>query len=131
MSEIIPEISKIGWNFDNSYARLPEMMLSRLAPVSVQVPKLIIAKVLRNTVTGGASDGFATTAEAKCYFDHYNGNDNMWAYDNYLYRIDNAGGATVISKAALTSFDADGFTITKSKSGSPTGNIAVMYTCIG
>ena len=42
MGEIISEISKIGWHFDNSYARLPEMMLSRLAPVPVQMPKLII-----------------------------------------------------------------------------------------
>ena len=42
MSETILEISKIGWRFDNSYARLPKMMLSRLAPVPVQMPKLII-----------------------------------------------------------------------------------------
>ena len=42
MGEIISEISKIGWQFDNTYARLPEMMLSRLAPVPVQMPKLII-----------------------------------------------------------------------------------------
>ena len=42
MSEIISEISKIGWRFDNSYARLPDIMLSRLSPISVQIPKLII-----------------------------------------------------------------------------------------
>ena len=42
MGETILEISKIGWRFDNSYARLPKMMLSRLAPVPVQMPKLII-----------------------------------------------------------------------------------------
>ena len=42
MSEIVSEISKIGWRFDNSYARLPEMMLSRIAPVPVKAPKLII-----------------------------------------------------------------------------------------
>ena len=42
MSETILEISKIGWRFDNSYARLPRMMLSQLAPVPVQMPKLII-----------------------------------------------------------------------------------------
>ena len=34
--------SKIGWNFDNSYARLPEIMLSKISPVPVQKPKLII-----------------------------------------------------------------------------------------
>ena len=42
MEEKISEISKIGWRFDNSYARLPEMMLSRLAPVPVRIPELII-----------------------------------------------------------------------------------------
>ncbi len=42
MNKTISGISKIGWNFDNSYARLPEMMLSRLSPEPVQMPKLII-----------------------------------------------------------------------------------------
>ena len=42
MNKIVSEISKIGWHFDNSYARLPETMLSRLAPIPVQKPKLII-----------------------------------------------------------------------------------------
>jgi uncharacterized protein YdiU (UPF0061 family) len=42
MSEIISEISKIGWRFDNSYTRLPDIMLSRLSPTSVQIPKLAI-----------------------------------------------------------------------------------------
>ena len=42
MNEINSQISKIGWRFDNSYARLPEIMLSRLAPVPVRIPKLII-----------------------------------------------------------------------------------------
>ena len=36
------EISKIGWCFDNSYARLPEITLSRIAPVPVKIPKLIV-----------------------------------------------------------------------------------------
>ena len=35
-------ISKIGWYFHNTYARLPQMMLSRLDPVPVKNPKLII-----------------------------------------------------------------------------------------
>jgi len=42
MSGMVSEISKIGWRFDNSYARLPEMMLSRIAPVPVKTPKLVI-----------------------------------------------------------------------------------------
>ena len=42
MNRIISEISNVGWRFDNSYARLPEKMLSRLAPAQVRKPKLII-----------------------------------------------------------------------------------------
>ena len=42
MSKIVSEISKIGWCFDNSYVRLPEMMLTRISPVPVQAPKLIV-----------------------------------------------------------------------------------------
>ena len=34
--------NKIGWRFDNSYNSLPEVMLSRLLPVPVKFPKLII-----------------------------------------------------------------------------------------
>ena len=35
-------MDKIGWHFDNTYARLPEIMLSRIAPIPVKKPKLII-----------------------------------------------------------------------------------------
>ena len=34
--------NNIGWCFDNSYSTLPEVMLSRLSPVPVKSPKLII-----------------------------------------------------------------------------------------
>ncbi len=33
---------KIGWNFDNTYIRFPERMFSRLNPISVCDPKLIL-----------------------------------------------------------------------------------------
>lgn len=33
---------KVGWHFDNSYPRLPEIMFSRLNPVPVQAPKIIL-----------------------------------------------------------------------------------------
>ncbi|WP_248928467.1 protein adenylyltransferase SelO [Paenibacillus hamazuiensis] len=35
-------ILKTGWNFDNSYARLPDVFFTRLAPTPVRSPKLII-----------------------------------------------------------------------------------------
>ena len=34
--------SKIGWNFDNTYVRLPNVMLSKLNPIEVKSPKLVI-----------------------------------------------------------------------------------------
>jgi len=34
--------NNIGWRFDNTYSALPEVMLSRLLPVPVKSPKLII-----------------------------------------------------------------------------------------
>jgi len=42
MVKIATEISKIGWHFDNSYHRLPDMMLSKLNPVPVSKPELTI-----------------------------------------------------------------------------------------
>ena len=42
MNKLISNISKIGWCFDNTYARLPEIMLSRIAPLPVKDPKLVI-----------------------------------------------------------------------------------------
>ena len=34
--------NKIGWHFDNTYSALPEIMLSKLLPVPVKSPKLVI-----------------------------------------------------------------------------------------
>jgi len=60
MSDSILEISKIGWRFDNSYARLPEIMLSRLAPIPVRIPKLII---LNHTLSKELGLDFSTIAD--------------------------------------------------------------------
>lgn len=35
-------INKIGWNFDNSYARLPEKFYTRINPIPVRAPKLAV-----------------------------------------------------------------------------------------
>jgi len=32
----------LGWNFDNSYARLPELFYSKLNPTPVRLPKLVV-----------------------------------------------------------------------------------------
>ena len=35
-------IDNIGWNFDNSYINLPKILMTRVKPVKVKSPKLII-----------------------------------------------------------------------------------------
>ena len=35
-------ISKIGWRFDNTYSKLPDTMLSKLAPIPVKAPEIVI-----------------------------------------------------------------------------------------
>ena len=42
MSKMGSEISKIGWRFDNTYDHLPKIMLSKLSPVPVKSPKLVV-----------------------------------------------------------------------------------------
>ncbi len=34
--------SKVGWRFDNTYSKLPDTMLSKLVPVPVKKPKIVI-----------------------------------------------------------------------------------------
>ena len=42
MDQEAERISKIGWHFDNTYSRLPGVLLSRLSPIPVKSPKLLI-----------------------------------------------------------------------------------------
>ena len=42
MSKMGSENSKIGWRFDNTYVHLPKIMLSKLSPVPVKSPKLVV-----------------------------------------------------------------------------------------
>ena len=42
MDHITKRISDVGWNFDNTYSRLPSVLLSRISPIPVKSPKLII-----------------------------------------------------------------------------------------
>ena len=57
MSLTISKKSEIGWHFDNTYVRLPKMMLSRLLPVPVKSPKLII---LNNSLSKELGLNFST-----------------------------------------------------------------------
>ncbi len=42
MGEITSKVSEIGWKFDNTYVRLPDVMLSKTSPVPVKSPKLVL-----------------------------------------------------------------------------------------
>ena len=42
MSRMSSQNSKIGWRFDNTYVHLPKIMLSKLSPIPVKSPKLVI-----------------------------------------------------------------------------------------
>ena len=41
-SQITTKILAAGWNFDNSYARLPESLYARLNPVPVRAPNMVV-----------------------------------------------------------------------------------------
>ena len=42
MNKITSKISNMGWRFDNTYSKLPDTMLSKLAPTPVKAPKVVI-----------------------------------------------------------------------------------------
>ena len=58
MSKIISKISKIGWRFDNTYSKLPDTMLSRLAPIPVKKPELV---ALNHSLSKELGLDFSTT----------------------------------------------------------------------
>ena len=58
MSKIISEISKIGWRFDNTYSKLPDTMMSKLAPIPVKKPELV---VLNHSLSKELGLDFSTT----------------------------------------------------------------------
>jgi len=42
MSKFISQIDKIGWCFDNTYARLSDTMLTKIKPIPVKKPEIVI-----------------------------------------------------------------------------------------
>lgn len=89
----IAETTKIGWNFDNSYARLPKLFFSMLSPIEVRSPNLIIlneslaASLGLNAQALRSNDGVAVLAGnlvpegalplAQAYAGHQFGNFTM------------------------------------------------------
>ena len=42
IKKTLSNIEKIGWRFDNTYTKLPNHMLTRLAPIPVKAPEVVI-----------------------------------------------------------------------------------------
>ena len=42
MNKSKSHIDKIGWQFDNTYTKLPDNMFSKLVPIPVKAPKVVI-----------------------------------------------------------------------------------------
>ncbi len=98
-------------------------------------PKAVFALATRNCVRGYSTGQAAFTGNGHgCMFGDYASVSGSMALDNYLYRNDGNGSSTatsIIAYGKISSWDSDGFTITKTKSGAPTSNLIVYYTCIG
>ena len=60
MNKIVSEISKIGWRFDNTYSKLPDTMMSKLSPIPVKKPELVI---LNNSLSKELGLDFSATKE--------------------------------------------------------------------
>ena len=60
MNKTVSKISKIGWHFDNTYSKLPDTMISRLAPIPVKKPELV---VLNHSLSKELGLDFSTTNE--------------------------------------------------------------------
>ena len=98
-------------------------------------PKAVFAIAARNCVRGYSIGQAAFTGNGHgCMFGDYNSVSGSVAFDNFLYRNDGNGSSTsptIIAYGKISSWDSDGFTITKTISGAPTSNLIVYYTCIG
>lgn len=89
-------------------------------------PKAVIFLGVRD---GGLLDtkGFDTGVAANCILQGYDSNQFLGAaYSIYFYH----GSGVDRQRALITSLDADGFTLTWTKDGSPTGTGTMLYLAI-
>ena len=88
-------------------------------------PKIVrfMASVMGSAKSShGVDDG----AVGKCMYSDDNTTADTWGMDGaFSIFIESGGGAN--SKAVISSMDSDGFTITRTKTGSPTGTVTVFY----
>jgi hypothetical protein len=75
------------------------------------------------SVDTDGSWGVANATDSKCIYDGRN--DGTYQRNQSAIMIDKA--ASDYQEGIVTSFDPDGFTITFTKNGSPTGTMTVVY----
>ena len=81
---------------------------------------IILLGVINATFT--SSHGFAIAGSSGCIA---NDAANVWTWDNGVAYLQTAAGARQV--ATLKSMDANGFTLTWTKTGSPTGTANLYY----
>jgi hypothetical protein len=87
-------------------------------------PTLLIAHTVQASSPEGSTGFGNATTEHALRFDHNNSAEALsWA--NYIGQVLQSG--SISCRWSIASFDADGFTYTKTKSGSATGTNKVMF----
>jgi hypothetical protein len=125
-------VSDIGARFKvGSFTRDVSLAGSTQAVTGVGFqPKLVIFFAGINA-TKAASFGFATGSSARFSLAQigYTGADTWAVSASFVVNLETS--ASVQGLADFTSMDSDGFTVTWSKAGSPTGTATVGYIAIG
>lgn len=86
--------------------------------------------IVFGAINGGTVGVWGMTTSVATHYGIYKASGSTTISDtvSFVY-VDMGGGA--VASAVLTSFDADGFTLTWSKTGSPTGTITLVFMCLG
>ena len=75
MKKPVSKIDRIGWRFDNTYARLSSSMLTKMNPVPVKKPEIIIMN--NNTYVSNSDSPLGSIARS----------NNDWANKYKLYSL--------------------------------------------
>lgn len=63
-SQAITKITDIGWHFDNSYSRLPELFYARLNPMPVSSPRIVVFNNALATSLGLNAEALSSDSNA-------------------------------------------------------------------
>lgn len=88
------------------------------------------AVILFSSVSGTSamSVGMSDGSGSQCMFDNYQNAANSYAVDSQ-YSVTALTGSSVLNQASVSSLDSDGFTLSWTKTGSPTGTTTIYALC--